>query len=101
MELTNRLYKYTDQHPEDTDLVKLVFSYLARGLYPYCPHLASEVWAACFTGDINDYENHLPAYEELRDKVKVGVTVTIQLNGKLVCTIKVPSSDAEDASKVL
>jgi hypothetical protein len=27
--------------------------------------------------------------------------VTIQLNGKLVCTVKVPSGDAEDASKVL
>jgi leucyl-tRNA synthetase len=53
MELTNCLYKFSDKHPEDRDLSKLVFSYLTRGLYPYCPHLASEVWTLTYQGDVN------------------------------------------------
>ena len=31
----------------------------------------------------------------------MAVLQSFQLNGKLVCTVKVPSGDAEDASKVL
>lgn len=53
MELTNRLYKQSSTHPDESDPLLLVFSYLTKALYPYCPHLASEVWETCFTGDPN------------------------------------------------
>jgi len=74
MELTNCIYKFSDKHPEDKDLSKLVFSYLTRGLYPYCPHLASEVWGLTYQGDINQATED---YSALREKVKLGVTVTV------------------------
>lgn len=52
MEITNTIYKNKDT---DNDVCKLAYSYLVRGLYPYCPHLASEVWTICFNEDMHDH----------------------------------------------
>lgn len=74
MELTNKVYKHKDSHPEDKDALRIVFSFLTKAMYPYCPHLASEVWASCFAGEIT--EGHSD-YQALKQQISIGVTVTV------------------------
>ena len=54
MEVTNKIYKHKDI---DQELSRLAYGYLIKGLYPYCPHLASEVWSNCFTTDLESNED--------------------------------------------
>jgi leucyl-tRNA synthetase len=46
MELNNYLQKLSQDLPANKDAYVLGYVYLVQGLYPFVPHLASELWTS-------------------------------------------------------
>ena len=74
------------------DFIKLIASYLVM-LYPFSPHLASELWGYLGKGSI---ETQLWPRHNPRLIFEDYVTYAIQVNGKMRHTIKLAKSLGED-----
>jgi leucyl-tRNA synthetase len=66
---------------------------LLQLLYPFAPHLSSELWDQLKLGG-KVWEQEWPSYDEAALKVQT-ITIAVQVNGKLRATIEVAAEAAE------
>lgn len=99
MELQNALYQYSTQAGEALNAPLLGFGIrsLLLMLFPFAPHIASELWEqAGFGSGIDDerFPEHDPAA-----LVQQEIELALQVNGKIRSKIVVPADATEDAIK--
>jgi len=87
MELTNNLSSSKEE-------IKPTFSKLVVLLYPFAPHIASELWQKLGQPD-RIWEQPWPTYNEA-DLVTEKVLITVQVNGKLRGRIECATEASED-----
>jgi len=88
MELTNALYKYTD-NAFDIDFAKDCIRTLLKLMAPFAPHFTEELWER-IGGDYSIFNQDFPVYEE-KLLVKDEITYPLQVNGKVKARFAVPS----------
>jgi leucyl-tRNA synthetase len=91
MELTNELYRYTSQKPQEEQngtLLKEVIEKLLLMLAPFAPHLAEELWEKT-NHDFSIFNNRWPEFDPSVLK-EDQVNYVIQINGKLRDKLEVP-----------
>jgi leucyl-tRNA synthetase len=101
MELTNSLYKYTENETEpDTALLKDSAKKLLLILAPFAPHFSEELWEQT-GGKYSIFHQPYPACDESalqRDTVNMA----LQVNGKVRTNFDVPANAAkEDIEKLV
>ena len=76
------------------------FQALVTLLFPFAPHLASEIWEDLKFEPKNLSEARYPAYrpEILKESV---VEIVIQVNGKVRSKVTLPAADSADEQKVI
>jgi leucyl-tRNA synthetase len=91
MELTNELYRYTSEKPQEEQngtLLKEVIEKLLLMLAPFAPHLAEELWEKT-NHDFSIFNNRWPEFDPSVLK-EDQVNYVIQINGKLRDKLEVP-----------
>ncbi len=97
MELLNALSDY----PALGDAVsKEAFRILILLLFPFAPHLSSEIWEVMGFEPANLALVPFPKYDPSLVQEKV-LEIVIQINGKMRGKISVPAEDAKDEKKVI
>jgi leucyl-tRNA synthetase len=102
MELTNEIYAFDgslkgDATGADRFAMKEALEALAKLLAPFTPHIAEELWASLGHDEIvvasawPRFDAELAKEEELE--------IPVQLNGKLIARVTVPSDVSDDAMK--
>jgi leucyl-tRNA synthetase len=87
MELTNELTKAEKRPRKDIETLILL-------LAPYAPHLAEEAWQALGHEESLSY-HRWPTYDSSLT-VDDSIEIVVQVNGKIVCKIEVPSDISKD-----
>ena len=93
MELTNALYKYTEQ-PFDIAFAKECVRTLVLLMAPFAPHFTEELWER-MGGDYSIFNQPFPTYEE-KLLVKAETVYPLQINGKVKERFSVPSDYAKE-----
>ena len=91
MELTNELYRYTSEKPQEEQnatLLKKVIEKLLLMLAPFAPHLAEELWEKT-SHDFSIFDNRWPEFDPSVLK-EDQINYVIQINGKLRDKLEVP-----------
>lgn len=97
MELLNSLSAYPLLGDE---ISKNSFKILIQLLFPFSPHLSSEIWQNIFCKEKPLSEQDFPQYRE--DLIKEETTeIVIQLNGKIRTKITCPAEEALQVERVL
>jgi leucyl-tRNA synthetase len=100
MELVNMTYKYVEKGVDDERgkaLLKGSVEAVLRLLYPFVPHIVSELWQA-MGGDVALLGSSWPSWDaELVKEEKV--MIAVQVNGKLRDTCEADRDTAEDMLK--
>ncbi len=100
MELVNAIYKFVENEPADETsraIIKEGCETVLRLLYPFVPHIVSELWET-LGGDVDFLGAAWPRYdEELVKEEKV--MIAVQVNGKLRDTCEADRDMAQDELK--
>ena len=108
MELTNTISAIAlrqEDEKDGNDLERICVGWLLQGLYPYAPHLTSEMWSELglnSTGDIQD--QNVCNYHEILQTLQTRIPFSLSINGKFAATIEIPpdlQGDAEGIHKYL
>lgn len=89
MELTNALYKYTDDAAFDAAFARDAFRQLVLLLAPFAPHFAEELWER-LGETYSVFDQPFPAFDQnalVRDEVEY----PLQVNGKVKTRFTVPA----------
>ena len=100
MEVTNKISSAVQKDLRDIDIKKLAVTYLTLGLYPFAPHIASEMWEKLAQSEVNIRNQRLPDYSQLLSQLHTTVTLRISLNGKFAGTIELPAGQVGDADAI-
>ena len=73
---------------------------MTLGLYPFAPHLASEMWEQLNFGEPNIRNQRLPDYSHLLSQIHSTITLRISLNGKFAGTIELPADQIGNAEAI-
>ena len=92
MELTNALYKYTDEE-YNVSFARSCIRTLLKLLAPFAPHFSEELWEQ-IGEDYSIFNQDFPTYEE-KYLVEDEITYPLQINGR----VKDRFSISKDATK--
>ena len=82
MEFTNVIQK-TPLRPQ---MHTVLFSHLLVALFPFAPHLSSELFHELWQEDLSRYQMSV-SYSELLEKLESKVPFRVQINGRFVCIV--------------
>lgn len=100
MELTNAMYKYTDEKNINADLIKETFMTMLKLMAPFAPHFTEELWEK-MGGAYSIFNQDYPVCDE-KALVKDEIEYPLQVNGKLKLKFTVPAETSkEDIEKLV
>jgi leucyl-tRNA synthetase len=89
MELVNSIYAYKPADQTDWKLMKEAVCVLLNCLFPFCPHITSELWQ--MLGNVSQLDTELlPECDGAALQVE-DVTIVVQINGKVRSKLTLPS----------
>jgi leucyl-tRNA synthetase len=96
MELTNVIQK-TPLLPQ---MHTVLFSHLLVALFPFAPHLTSELFQELWQEDLSRYRMSV-SYSELLEKLESKVPFRVQINGRFVCVVDLNKSCIGHSNDIL
>ena len=104
MELTNILQKCSQSEKDrEQKLVQLVYPVLLQCLYPFAPHLASDVWDSLYKSDIrkSDFKSNILVLEKLCQDTNLSdyEKFKINVNGKFLGNFNFDKSQVESITE--
>ncbi len=97
MELTNALYKYDTEIPDqekDIQLLENATRDLLLLLAPFAPHFAEEMWEI-FGGEYSIFDQQWPEHDPQK-LVQSEIEIAVQVNGRVRDTICIPPDASEE-----
>ena len=96
MEYTNTLSKQSAK----PDTIVILYSHLLISLYPFAPHLCSEIFEQLWGTDIQETRISLD-YKTILSQIQSKIPFRVQINGKFVVAVELPKGAIGDAAAIL